>query len=69
MWKAVIIVCALCNPCVIMEEDPIKYYQNYNDCMKVAQQKHEMVLDSFEVYGFMIDSSEFKCEQDKLKGI
>jgi hypothetical protein len=68
MWKAIIIVCALGNPCVIMEEDPMKYYQNYNDCMKVAQKKHERVLESFSVYGYQIDSSEFKCLKDNLQG-
>jgi hypothetical protein len=47
MWKAIIIVCALGNPCVIMEEDPIKHYQDYNECMKVAEIKHNELVDSF----------------------
>tara|TARA_A100001011_G_C14223971_1_gene805732 strand:+ start:531 stop:725 length:195 start_codon:yes stop_codon:yes gene_type:complete len=64
MWKAMIIVCTLGNPCVIMEEDPIKHYQDYNDCMKVAQKKHDLAVESFSVYGYQIDSSEFNCVKD-----
>ena len=60
MWKVIIIVCTLGNPCVIMEEDPIKHYQDYNECMKVAEIKHNELVDSFSLYGFVVENSEFK---------
>ena len=28
MWKVILIICTLGNPCVIMEEDPIKTYKS-----------------------------------------
>ena len=27
MWKVIIIICTLGNPCVVMEEDPVKLYK------------------------------------------
>lgn len=63
MWKVIVIICALGNPCVIFEEDPVKYYQDYNECMQVAKNKHETLTESFGNYGYSIESSEFKCEQ------
>ena len=63
MWKAIIIVCALGYPCVIMEEDPIKHYKDYNECMKVAEIKHNELVDSFSLYGFVVENSEFSCQQ------
>ena len=62
MWKVVIIMCALGNPCVIMEESPMKHYQNYNDCMVVAEAKHTDLLEAFQEYGYWVENSDFKCE-------
>ena len=62
MWKVVIIVCALGNPCVIFEEDPIKYYQDKEPCMVVAEKKHNEITVGFLNYGYYVEYSEFKCE-------
>ena len=64
MWKVVIIVCALGNPCIIMEEDPIRHYNSKSECMANASTKHDLIVDSYSIYGYQIEKSEFTCEQD-----
>ena len=64
MWKVVVIICALGNPCVVFEQDPMVYYKDYNDCIKVAQEKHDLLGQSMLMYGYTVESSEFKCIQD-----
>ncbi len=61
MWKVFIVICALGNPCVMMEEDPIQHYTDYDRCMIVAEKKHDMIKDSFSIYGFQVESTEFSC--------
>ena len=61
MWKVVIIVCALGNPCIVMEEDPMRYYSSKSDCMANASTKHSLIVDSYSVYGYTVEKSEFDC--------
>ena len=64
MWKVILVMCTLGNPCVIMHEDPMAHYKNYNDCMAVAKEKHKLISESFAMYGYQVERSEYKCEQD-----
>tara|TARA_B100000214_G_C23924618_1_gene607734 strand:- start:709 stop:915 length:207 start_codon:yes stop_codon:yes gene_type:complete len=64
MWKAIIIVCALGNPCVIFQEDPVQYYDSEQKCLEVAFKKHNDILEGFETYGYMIENSEYLCQRD-----
>ncbi len=64
MWKVIVVFCALGNPCIVFEEDPIKYYKNYDKCMETAKAKHDTLTDSFSLYGYSVEKSEFKCVQD-----
>ena len=63
MWKVIIVVCTLGNPCVVMQEDPVRFYDNKSECMANASVKHSRILESFSVYGYQIESSDFTCEQ------
>ena len=63
MWKVVIVICAVGNPCVMMEEDPMKYYQNKNSCMTVSEAKHTELLEGFAQYGYYVESSSFDCKR------
>ena len=63
MWKAIIIVCALGNPCMIMEEDPMKHYSSKSECMANASAKHSLIVYSYSVYGYIVDKSSFTCEK------
>jgi hypothetical protein len=50
---------------VVFEEDPMRYYRDRNECMANASVKHSMMTHSFENYGYVIESSNFTCEQAK----
>ncbi len=62
MWKVVVIICALGNPCVIMEEDPMKYYHIKSECMANASAKHSQIVKGLQDTGYMIEKSNFTCE-------
>ena len=64
MWKVIIIACTLGNPCVVMEEDPVKFYSTKSECMANASVKTSDITTSFKDYGFHITSANFDCEQD-----
>ena len=62
MWKVVIIVCALGNPCVLMEEDPAKHYNIKSECMANASAKYSDIVQSLTDIGYIIEKSDFTCE-------
>ncbi len=63
MWKVIIVVCALGNPCIIMQEDPMRHYTTKSECMANASAKHSLIVDSYAVYGYIVEKSSFTCEQ------
>jgi len=65
MWKVIIVVCALGNPCVVMEEDPMRHYKSKSECMANASAKHSLIVDSYSVYGYQVEKSKFDCVQVK----
>ena len=62
MWKAIIVVCALGNPCMVMEEDPMRYYSTKSECMANASAKRSLIVDSYSIYGYTVERSDFTCE-------
>tara|TARA_B100001113_G_scaffold43979_1_gene31091 strand:+ start:148 stop:360 length:213 start_codon:yes stop_codon:yes gene_type:complete len=62
MWKVIVVVCALGNPCVVMEEDPMKYYSSKSECMANASAKHSLIVESYSLYGYTVEKSDFTCE-------
>ena len=63
MWKVVLVICALGNPYVLMEEDPMRYYSSKSECMANASAKHSLIVDSYSVYGYTVEKSSFTCEK------
>ena len=63
MWKEVLVICALGNPCVLMEEEPMRYYSSKSECMANASAKHSLIVDSYSVYGYTVEKSSFTCEK------
>ena len=61
MWKVIVVIFALGNPCVVMEENPAKYYYDRNECMANSSAKHSDIVKSFKEYGYYIDDSTFDC--------
>lgn len=66
MWKVIIVICTLGNPCVIMEEDPIRHYNTQSECMANASAKHSDITKSFTDFGYIIEKSDFTCEGKSL---
>ena len=64
MWKVIIIVCTLGNPCVMFDEDPVKYYKDKNECMEVANEKGSGLIQTFGEFGYAVTDSRISCEQD-----
>ena len=64
MWKVIIIVCTLGNPCVMFDEDPVKYYKDKNECMEVANVKGSGLIQTFGEFGYAVTDSRISCEQD-----
>ena len=62
MWKVIVVVCALGNPCVVMEEDPMKYYSSKSECMANASTKHKLIVETYADYGYTVEKSDFTCE-------
>ena len=65
MWKVFIIICALGNPCVVMQEDPMRYYSTKSECMANGSAKHSLIVESYPVYGYTVEKSSFDCVQIK----
>ena len=61
MWKVMMIICTLGNPCAIFQQDPVTYYKIEAECMAVAQKKEALLLGSFMNMGFTISISEARC--------
>ena len=61
MWKVMIIICTLGNPCTIFEQDPVMYYETEAECMAVAQKKEALLLGSFLDLGHTITISDARC--------
>ena len=62
MWKVMIIICTLGNPCTIFEQDPVTYHKTEAECMAVAQKKEALLLGSFLDLGHTISISEARCD-------
>ena len=62
MFKVVVIICALGNPCTVFQQDPMKYYDTKQECMTVAAEKEKGLLDGMRNMGFIIEKNGYTCE-------
>ena len=62
MWKVVVIVCALGNPCMVFQEDPVKYYDDKVECMAVAAEKERLLIEGHNNYGYTVEKNAHTCE-------
>ena len=61
MWKVLVVICTLGNPCVLFEEQPAKFYATEDQCMKQAEQKARDMVKTYKTYGYHIDSEAHSC--------
>jgi len=62
MFKVVVIICALGNPCTVFQEDPPKYYDNKSECMAVAAEKERLLIEGHNNYGYTVEKNGHTCE-------
>ena len=61
MWKVLVVICTLGNPCTLFEEDPIKFYATEDECVIKAEQKSRAMVETFQAFGYYIDSEAHSC--------
>ena len=57
MWKVLVVICTLGNPCVLFEEDPAKFYATEDECVIKAEQKARDMVETYKIFGYYIDLS------------
>ena len=62
MWKVMVIICTLGNPCTMFQQDPVMYYKTEAECVAVAQKKEALLVGSFMDIGYIIETSQSKCD-------
>jgi hypothetical protein len=62
MWKVLVVICTLGNPCTMFVEDPIKYYATEEECMIQAKSKSYDMILTLEDFGYRIDSEAHACQ-------
>ena len=57
-----VIICTLGNPCSVFQQDPVVYHETEAECMAVAQKKEALLLGSFMDLGYVIETSQSRCD-------
>jgi len=61
MWKVLVVICTLGNPCTLFEEDPIKFYATEKECEIRAETKAQHMMKTFADYGYYVESQAHSC--------
>jgi hypothetical protein len=61
MWKVMVVICALGNPCQMFEEIGPKLYSTEKECMVNAEIKARAMVKTYKEFGFQIDSEAHSC--------
>ena len=67
MWKVLVAICLMGQPCTLFEEEPMKYYHTEEECMIAADKKARGMMDTFAKYGYYVDSEAHSCQFIVLK--
>ena len=67
MWKVLVAIFILGQPCTLFEEDPIKYYHTESECIEMAEKKSRAMVKTFQDFGYYIDSEAHSCQYIVLK--
>tara|TARA_R100001163_G_C4900406_1_gene89262 strand:+ start:248 stop:457 length:210 start_codon:yes stop_codon:yes gene_type:complete len=67
MWKVLVVICTLGNPCTLFEEDPIKYYPTEEQCIIQAEQKARGMVKTFHEFGYKVHSEAHSCMYVDIK--
>ena len=67
MWKVLVAICILGQPCTLFEEDPMKYYHTEEECLLAAAEKSRSMMETFKGFGYYIDSEAHSCQYIFIK--
>ncbi len=62
MFKVIALVCVMGGGCILMEESNNNVYPTLQECEKVAQEKHEIIIDSLQENNIPLEHLEVHCE-------
>ena len=62
MWKVLVVICTLGNPCSMFQEEPMKYYHTEKECMIQAEKKSRAMTGTLVEFGYYIDSEAHACQ-------
>ncbi len=62
MWKVLVVICTLGNPCTMFEEDPVKWYKTESKCLEAAEVKALGMMKTFADYGYYVESEAHSCQ-------
>jgi hypothetical protein len=62
MWKVMVVICALGNPCTMFEEIGPKLYSTEKECMVNAEIKARAMIKTYEEFGYHIESEAHSCQ-------
>ena len=62
MWKVLVVICTLGNPCTMFVEDPMKYYHTEAECNIAAEVKAKAMTKTFIDFGYGIQSEAHTCQ-------
>ena len=64
MFKIVLVICTLGNPCVQFQEDTHRTYATQDQCLDRAEIKYQQVTQTLQANGFVMADSGYYCVQD-----
>ena len=47
MWKVIVIICAFGYECQLLEQNPMEYYHDYNECIVVSIEKEKLLTQLY----------------------
>ena len=63
MWKVLVVICALGNPCTAFQQDPVEYFATESECMRMAATKEIAMIRGFKEMGFTIQHTHIQCDR------
>ena len=62
MWKVMVVICTLGNPCTMFEEIGPKFYSTEKECMVNAEMEAIAMVKTYEEFGYYIESNAYSCQ-------
>ena len=64
MFKMIVVICALGNPCVQFVEDTHRIYATQDQCLDRAEIKYEQITQTLRREGYQLADSGYYCVRD-----